>query len=239
MDKKLIGRTALVTGASRGIGAAIAERFAAEGAHVILLARTVGGLEEVDDRICNAGHDGATTLVPVDLAETDRLDSLGPSLLERFGRLDIFVGNAAILGGLSPLGHADPDLWRRVFEINVHANWHLIRSLDPVLRQSQAGRAIFVTADVGQTPKPFWGAYAASKAALDAMAMTWALEAAHSGLKVNLIDPGPVATRLRTEAYPGEAPGTVPVAADITDSFVELASAEFDKTGQRVTPYLT
>ncbi len=239
MTQRLQGKIALITGASRGIGAAVAERFAADGAHVVLLARTVGGLESVDDRIRDAGNGGATTLIPVDLAETDRLDTLGPSLMERFGRLDIFVGNAALLGGLAPIGHTDPELWRRVFDINVHANWHLIRTLDPVLRQSPQGRAIFVTADVGRIAKPFWGAYGASKAALEQMAKTWASESAHSGLKINLIDPGPVATRLRSEAFPGEHPEQSPAPETVTDAFVDLALDGLEMSGQLIEPYLT
>lgn len=229
----LTDKVALVTGASRGIGAAVAERFAVEGAHVVLLARTVGGLEEVDDRIHAAAPDAGTTLVPVDLTEPDRLDALGPTLLERFGRLDIFVANAAMLGGLSPLGHQDPALWRKIFEVNVHANWHLIRTLDPLLRRSDAGRAIFVTAEVATAPRPFWGAYAAAKSALETMALTWALEAQNSSLKVNLIDPGPVATRLRAEAYPGEDRASLADPSTVTDAFLALATA--DRSGQKVT----
>ena len=225
MTGALDGKIALVTGASRGIGAAVARRFATEGAHVVLLARTVGGLEDVDDRIKEQGGGGGTTLVPVDLQDSARLDTLGPLLFEKFDALDIFVANAAMLGGLAPLGHYDADLWRRVFEVNVHANWHLIRTLDPLLRRSPAGRAIFVTADVAATPKPFWGAYAAAKAALENMARTWALEAQRSALTVNLIDPGPVATKLRTEAFPGEDPAGLPAPETVTDAFVELASA--------------
>ena len=230
----LTDKVALITGASRGIGAAVAKRYAAEGAHVVLLARTVGGLEEVDDAIAAAGSHAGTTLVPADLADTERLDALGPALLEQFGRLDIFVANAAMLGGLSPIGHYDPKVWRAVFETNVHANWRLIRILDPLLARAEAGRAIFVTADVARTPKPFWSAYGAAKAALEAMAATWALEAANTGLKVNTIDPGPVATRLRAEAFPGEAIEALPAPDDVTDAFVALASPACSDTGQRV-----
>ncbi|MCZ6605934.1 MAG: SDR family NAD(P)-dependent oxidoreductase [Alphaproteobacteria bacterium] len=227
-------RVALVTGASRGIGAAVAARLVAEGATVVLLARTVGALEEVDDAIHEVIEGAQTLLVPADLADGDRLDQLGPSLMERFGRLDILVANAAMLGGLMPLGHYQPKDWRQIFEVNLHANWHLIRVLDPLLRQSDAGRAIFVTADVSMAPKPFWGAYASAKAALEVMALTWAAEAKRSNLKVNLIDPGPVATRLRAEAYPGEDPNTLRRPDDVTDPFLALASPDCTKTGERL-----
>lgn len=204
---RLADQIAVVTGASRGIGAALARRLAAEGAHVVLVARTVGGLEEVDDAVKAAG--GQATLVPCDLTEFDRIDTLGPALAERFGRCDILVGNAGMLGGLSPLGHYKSETWQAVFDLNVHANWHLIRTLDPLLRAAPAGRAVFVSADVARTPRPYWGAYAAAKAALESMARTWALETAKTPLSVAVLDPGPVATALRAEAYPGEDAATL------------------------------
>ena len=163
---RLAGRLALITGASRGIGAAVARRFAAEGAQVMLTARTIGGLEEVDDEIRRAGGLPAT-LVPLDLREPDKIDALGPSLLERYGRLDVLVGNAAILGTLSPLAHGDPATWQAVMDINLNANFRLVRSLDPLLRRSEAGRVIFVTSGAAARPIAYWGAYAASKAALE------------------------------------------------------------------------
>ncbi|HUC65961.1 MAG TPA: SDR family NAD(P)-dependent oxidoreductase, partial [Stellaceae bacterium] len=195
--KRLEGRLALVTGASRGIGAAVARRFAAEGAHVILLARTVGGLEERDDEIRAAG--GTATLVPVDLRDFDKLDQMGASLFERFGKLDVLVGNAGVLGALSPMGHFDPKTWAQVIETNLTANWRLIRSLDPLLRRSEAGRAIFTTCAAGRETRPYWGAYAASKAALETMVRIYAGEMAKTALRVNLVDPGIVATKLRLQ----------------------------------------
>lgn len=229
-SQPLAGRTALVTGASRGIGAAVAKRLAREGAHVLLLARTQGGLEEVDDAIRQDG--GSATLIVQDLRRLDHLDNLGPPLLERYGKLDILVGNAAILGTLSPLGHYKPQTWAEVFDVVLHANWRLIRILDPLLRLSDSGRAIFVTAGVASTPRAYWGPYAAAKAALENMARTWALENAKTSLNVNLIDPGPIATRLRTQAYPGEDPAALRQPGDITNEFVNLASPDCSLNGE-------
>lgn len=223
------GRIALVTGASRGIGAAVAKRYARAGAHVILLARTAGGLGEVDDAIREAG--GAATLYPCDLRKVEGLDPLGPSILDRFGGLDIFVANAGVLGSLSPLGHIDPATWRQAFEVNVHANWRLIRTLDPLLRRSPAGRAIFVTASVASKPLPYWGVYGATKAALEHLARTWAAESAKSPLKINLVEPGPVATRMRAEAFPGETADKLRQPEDVTDAFIELASPDYRTSG--------
>ena len=171
---RLAGRTALVTGASRGIGAGVARRFAAEGAQVILIARTRGGLEEVDDAIRDSG--GSATLIVQDLTQYDQVDQLGPALLDRFGSLDIFVGAAATLGVLTPLGHLSPETWQHVFDLNVTANWRLMRTLEPLLRRSPAGRAILVTCSIAREPTAFWGPYAASKAALESLARTWAAE---------------------------------------------------------------
>ena len=231
MASPLHGRIALITGASRGIGAAVATRFAREGAHVVLVARTVGGLEEVDDQIKRAGGDA--TLVPCDLRHSDKIDMLGPAILERFGKLDIFVGNAAILGGLMPLGHYDPTEWQEVMAVNLHANWRLSRILDPLLRRSDAGRAILVTCEIARAPRAYWGAYAVSKAGLEALARTWAAETARSNLCVNLLDPGPAATRLRALAYPGEDRTKLPHPEDVTNRFVELASPAFTANGTR------
>ncbi len=233
MERPLDRRIALITGASRGIGAAVAGRFAREGAHVVLVARTVGGLEEIDDQIKRAG--GHATLVPFDLRDSDKIHQIGPAILERFGHLDIFVGNAAILGGLMPLGHYQPAEWLEVFNVNLHANWHLARILDPLLRRSDAGRAILVTCDIARRPRAYWGAYAASKAGLEAMARCWAAETAKSELRVNLLDPGPTATRLRAIAYPGEDRRKLPRPDEVTDRFVELASAAFAENGTLTT----
>lgn len=219
---RLSGRIALITGASRGIGAAVAKRFAAEGAHVVLTARTVGGLEEVDDAIRSATGQGAT-LVPLDLRKADQIDQLGYSIYERFKRLDILVGNAGVLETLGPIAQFDPKLWDRVMAVNVTANYRLIRTADRLLRASDAGRAVFVTSGAARAPYPYWGPYAASKAALESMVLSYAMEIASSNLRVNLIDPGIVATKMRVQAFPGEDQSTLTQPDSITDAFVALA----------------
>jgi NAD(P)-dependent dehydrogenase (short-subunit alcohol dehydrogenase family) len=229
---RLQGRISVVTGASRGLGAAIAKRFAGEGSHVVLVARTVGGLEEVDDAIRAAG--GAATLVPLDLTEFDRIDEMGAALARRFGRIDVLVGNAGILGTLSPMGHIETQVWDRVIAVNLTANWRLIRSFDPLLRASDSGRAIFVTSGAAGGAHPYWGAYAVSKAALEAMVKTWAGEVTKTPVKVNLVDPGALRTSMRAEAYPGEDPETVRPAGEVTDTFVELAEAASTRHGEIV-----
>ena len=233
MSKRLAGRVALITGASRGIGAAVAKRFAAEGAQVILTARTVGGLEEVDDAIRQAGH-GNATLVPLDLAKGAEIDKLGPAILERFGKLDILVGNAGQLGVLSPMSHIDPPVWDRVMTVNLTANWRLIRICEPLLKLSPAGRAIFVTSGAADGKHPYWGPYAASKAALEAMVRTWAGELGKTNVKANLLNPGATRTRMRAEAFPGEDPQTLKTGDDIAETFVQLASAEEARQGEVV-----
>ena len=233
---RLAGRIAVITGASRGIGAAVARRFAAEGARLVLIARTVGGLEELDDQIREAGGPGAT-LVPLDLRESDAIDSLGASLYERFGHLDILVGNAAVLGTLSPLGHIEPAAWAEVMDINLTANWRLIRSLDPLLRRSQAGRAIFVSSGAAAAPHAYWGAYAASKAGLEMLVKTYAAELAKTEVRANLIDPGAVRTAMRAKAFPGEDPQSLPAPEEITERFVELAEARCARNGEVVRAY--
>jgi len=233
-NKRLSGRIALVTGASRGIGRAVARRFAAEGARLILVARTSGGLEEVDDEVRNAGGEPAM-LVPLDLCQGDLVDQLGAALHERFGRLDILVGNAAMLGGLRPVGHYPPDVWENVIALNLTANWRLIRSLDPLLRLSTAGRAMFVTSGVTEgTPPAYWGAYTASKAALEALVRTYAAELKRTDLKVNVIDPGASATNMRAEAFPGEDPNTLATPDEITELFVALAEASYNENGAKL-----
>jgi len=226
---RLEGRVALVTGASRGIGAAVAKAFAAEGAHVILLGRTVGALEEVDDAIQAAG--GKATLLPFDLSKTDKIHELGPAIANRFKKLDILVGNAGVLGGLSPVAMSDENDWENVMKINFFANYQLIKNLDPLLRGSDAGRAIFVTSGAAHTHKPFWGAYAASKAALEEMVKTYAAEVTNSPLKVNVIDPGRMRTAMRAEAVPGEDPYTLPEPESIVESFIKLADPKFNDSG--------
>lgn len=229
MSGVLDGKVALITGASRGIGAAVAKRYAAEGAHVILVARTVSGLEEVDDTIRSAG--GSATLVPLDLLEFDKIDELGGVVAERFGKLDILVGNAGALGALGPVAHQDPKAWHRVMEVNVTANYRLIRSFDALLRASDAGRALFVTSGITGGVYPYWGPYAASKAALNVLIQTYAAEVENSPLRVHLMDPGIVRTRMRAEAMPGEDPESLTRPEEITDKFVELALPDAVENG--------
>ncbi len=233
---RLAGRIALVTGASRGIGAAVARRFAAEGAQLVLVARTVGGLEELDDRIREDGGQGAT-LVPLDLREFDAIDRLGASLYERFGHLDVLVGNAGVLGTLSPVGHIEPPGWAEVMDINLTANWRLIRSLDPLLRRAEAGRAIFVSSGAAATAHAYWGAYAVSKAALEMLVKTYAAELAKTNVRANLIDPGAVRTAMRAKAFPGEDPETLRTPEAVAETFVELAEAACTKNGKVVRAY--
>jgi NAD(P)-dependent dehydrogenase (short-subunit alcohol dehydrogenase family) len=208
--KRLAGRIALVTGASRGIGSATAKILAAEGAHVILVARTQGGLEEIDDEIRAIG--GTATLMPLDLTQYDLIDRMGAAIFERWGKLDILVGNAGLLGGMSPVPHFKPEIWDQVFAVNVTANWRLIRSLDPLLRSSDAGRAVFMTSIAGRIVRPYWGLYSTSKAALEMMVKTYALEVASTAMRVNLFNPNRTRTTMRAEAYPGEKPETVKTA---------------------------
>jgi len=229
---RLSDRIALVTGASRGIGAAVARRFAAEGAHVVAVARTVGGLEELDDAIKASG--GTATLVPLDLTDFDAIDRMGHALYERFGRLDVLVGNAALLGTLSPVGHIEPKVFQRVLDVNVTANWRLIRSFDPLLRRAPAGRAIFVTSGVTRRTIPYWGAYAATKAAMETLVRIYAAEVAHTAVKVNLINPGPTRTRMRADAFPGENPQTLPTPDAIAAAFVPLAEQSCSLHGEWV-----
>src|SRR5690349_15363278 len=195
MSGPLAGKIALITGASRGLGAAVAERLAREGAHLVLTGRTVGGLEETDDRVRTAG--GTATLVPLDLRDFTKIDELGAALYERYGRLDVLVGNAAEFGVFSPLGHIDPNVWGEVIALNLTANWRLLRAMDPLLRMAAAGRAIFVTTRLARDALPYYGAYAVSKAGLETMVRIYAGEVARTNVRTNLIDPGVARTRLR------------------------------------------
>ncbi|MGK2740050.1 SDR family NAD(P)-dependent oxidoreductase [Tepidicaulis sp. LMO-SS28] len=230
MTGRLENRLALITGASRGIGRAVALAMAAEGAHVILVARTVGALEEVDDEIQKIG--GKTTLVPLDLKDLDAIDRLGGLIYERWGKLDILVGNAGLLGILTPVNHIEPKEWDQVLAVNVTANYRLIRSMDPLLRRSDAGRAIFVTSGAADKCKPFWGIYSATKAALNSIVKTWAHENEKTPMRINLVSPGPVATAMRAKAMPGEDPATLPRPAELAPLFLELASPDYDRTGE-------
>jgi len=232
---RLAAKIALITGASRGIGAAVAERFAREGAHVVLAARTVGALEEVDDKVRGAG--GSATLVPFDLRDFVKIDELAAKILDRWGRLDILVGNAAEFGTFSPLGHIDPATWSEVLDLNLSANWRLIRAMDPLLRAAPAGRAIFVTSGVAHGSHPYWGPYAVSKAGLEMLVKIYAGEVTKTRVRANLIDPGIVRTRLRAHAFPGEDPARLPAPESVTDAFVELGSPECTHNGKIVVVY--
>ena len=232
----LAGRIALVTGASRGIGRAVAKRYAEEGADLILSARTVGALEELDDEI-RAISGKTSLLVPMDLHNFDTIDQLGAGLYERYGRLDVLVGNAAVLGQMSPLSHIDPKAWQDVIDVNLTANWRLIRSLDPLLRQSAAGRAIFVSSSVGREVRAYWGAYAVSKAALEMLVGIYAKEVQQTNVRANIIDPGRTRTRMRAAAYPGEDPMTLRAPEEIMEPFVRLARADYAGNGEVVKAY--
>ncbi len=229
---RLAGKIALVTGASRGIGAATAKRFAAEGAHVILTARTVGGLEETDDAIQKITGKPAT-IVPLDLRQMDMIDTLGAQIYERFGKLDILIGNAGMLGSLSSIAHAAPNEVEDVFDVNVLANYRLIRSCDPLLRLSGAGRVVMVTSGATRTPVPYWGPYAASKAALEHLTLTYAAEMNSTPVRVNLLDPGAVRTKMRAQAFPVEDADALPTPDSITEWLVRLCEADAPN-GKRV-----
>jgi NAD(P)-dependent dehydrogenase (short-subunit alcohol dehydrogenase family) len=221
----LSGRIALITGASRGIGRAAALALAGAGAHVILVARTVGGLEETDDAIQKIG--GTATLVPMNLRDFDAIDRLGASIYERWGKLDALLGNAGVLGTLTPLAQITPKGFAEVMEVNVTANWRLIRSMDPLLRQSDAGRVLFVSSGAAKKHTPYWGAYAVSKAALEMLALTYAAECRDTNLKVNLLNPGPMRTAMRAKAMPGEDPTILPAPEEIAPQIVDMLSPSF------------
>jgi NAD(P)-dependent dehydrogenase (short-subunit alcohol dehydrogenase family) len=231
MAKPLQDRIALVTGASRGIGRAAALGFAEAGAHVVAVARTQGALEELDDEIRARGGDPAT-LVPLDLKDMEALDRLGAALHERWGKLDVLFGNAGILGDLTPLGHVDPKTWDTLMAVNVTANWRLIRSLDPLLRASDAGRAIFVSSGAAHKCTAYWGPYSVSKAALEALARTYAAETVETPVRVMLVNPGPLRTRMRASAMPGEDPETLRTPDDLAPHIVRLASPNWSETGK-------
>lgn len=226
----LTGRVALVTGASRGIGAAVAKAYARAGAHVILTSRTMGALEEVDDEIQAAG--GSATIMPLNMLDLDKIDAMGPALAEKFGRLDIAVGNAGMLGALTPLGHVDAKEWQRVMDLNVNANFRLIRTLDPLLRASDAGRLIMVSSSLAQSPRAYWGAYAVSKAALESLAKVYAAETVTTNMRVNVIDPGATRTAMRAKAYPGEDPAKPKAPEDTVPLFLQLASSTCASHGE-------
>jgi NAD(P)-dependent dehydrogenase (short-subunit alcohol dehydrogenase family) len=224
---------ALVTGASRGLGAVVAIELARLGAHPVITARTQGGLEETDDAIRAVG--GASTLIPLDLREAADVDKLGPSIWQRFHRLDILVHCAASLGRLAPIAHVMPYEWADPVEVNFSAAMRLMRTCEPPLRQAAAGRAVFVTDARARSPKAYWGAYAATKAGLEHLVLTWADELERTSVRVNLFDPGPMATRLRRDAFPGEIPTALPKPEDIAPALVALCLPSEQRTGQLVT----
>ena len=227
-------RVALVTGASRGIGAALAIELATLGAHCVLVARTQGGLEETDDAIRAATGRGAT-LLPFDLQKQEKeLDLLGASIMDRFGRLDILVHNAGVLNKLTPVAHIDPRDWAETVAVNLTAAWRLIRSCDPPLRASDAGRAVFVTTGRVLRPKAYWGMYGATKAGMEHLVQTWAQEVAKTPLRVNLADPGVVATKMREQAMPGEDPATLPRPAEIAPALAALCLPAETRHGVRI-----
>jgi NAD(P)-dependent dehydrogenase (short-subunit alcohol dehydrogenase family) len=233
MPGRLAGKIALVTGASRGIGAAVAEAYAREGAHLVLAARTVGGLEEVDDEIRAAGGEAAT-LVPLDLRDFIKIDELAAAIYQRLGKLDILVGNAAEFGTFSPLGHIDPKLWGEIIDLNLTGNWRLIRAMDPLLRAAEHGRAIFVTSGIARAPRAYWGPYAVSKAGLEALVKTYAAEIEKTRVRANLIGPGVIRTRLRARVFPGEDPMTLPPPESVVEAFVQLALPDCERNGEVV-----
>jgi len=229
-SKPLADRIALVTGASRGIGAAVALQLAQAGAHVVAAARTVGGLEELDDKIKAAG--GSATLVPLDMKDSDGIARLAAALEERYGRLDVLVGNAGILRTPTPLGHIEPKDWDDVFAVNVTANWRLIRAFDPLLKLSDAGRAVFVTSGLAWMARPYFGTYAVSKAALNAMVRTYAAECASTNVRANLFSPGQTRTRMMATAFPGVDPMTLPTAEEVAKTLVPLCLPDCTENGR-------
>jgi NAD(P)-dependent dehydrogenase (short-subunit alcohol dehydrogenase family) len=226
----LAGRIALITGASRGIGAATALALAKLGAHVVAVARTVGGLEELDDAIRAAG--GSATLVPLDVQDYDGIARLSMALRERYQRLDVLVGNAGVGGPLSPLGHVEPKAWHEVMAVNVTANWQLIRCFDPLLKLSEAGRVVFVSSSAAHNCRAYWGPYSVSKAALEVLARTYAAETASTHVRVNLFNPGPTRTRMRAQVMPGEDPMTLVTPEQVAEKLVELCLPRFSETGK-------
>ena len=225
----LSGCYALVSGASRGIGRSAALALAKAGAHVIAVARTTGALEELDDEIKAAG--GSASLIATDITDREAMNQLGPALLSRFGRLDIFIANAGVLGELSPVADIDPKVWDNVLAVNLTAQWQMTQALDPLLRQSDAARVVYVSTSLPRRLKPFWGPYAASKAGLEALAGTYAQEIASTAIRVNILNPGATRTAMRAQAMPGEDPMTLPHPDEVAELLVEMSSPSFTENG--------
>ena len=229
-DKPLLGRVTLVTGASRGIGYQAAIALSKAGSHIIATARTQGGLEDLDDAIKK--HGGECTIVPMDLKQADGIDQLGAIIYERWKRLDGLLANAGLLGEMAPVPHIAPKKWDETFAVNVTANFRLIRSLDPLLRASPSGRAVFVSSKAAQSRNAFWGLYAASKSALDALVQSYACETEKTNIRVNLVNPGPVRTQMRAKAMPGEDPSALPTPRQAAQLFVPLLSPAWEGHGK-------
>ncbi|HMJ44167.1 MAG TPA: SDR family NAD(P)-dependent oxidoreductase [Pseudolabrys sp.] len=230
MSQPLSDRIALVTGASRGIGAALALQLAQAGAHVVAVARTVGGLEELDDQIKAAG--GSATLVPLDIKDMDGIARLALALHDRYGRLDVLVGNAGVLGPLSPLGHVEPKDWNNILAVNITANWQLIRTMDPLLKAAPAGRAVFISSALSWLGRAYTGPYAASKAALNALVQVYAAETATTNVKVNAFNPGPTRTKMYASGWPGVDPETLPAPEEVVKALVPLCLPSFTESGK-------
>jgi len=235
-ETPLKGRIALVTGATRGIGQAVALGLAKAGAHVIALGRTQGALENLDDEIFRATGEHAT-LVPIDLRQPEGLDPLGGVIHERWGKLDIVVGAAGVLGALTPVTHLDPKAWEHIMTVNLTANWRLIRSFDPLLRASDAGRAIFLSSGVAQNWRAFWGGYAASKAGLEALVGCYDDEMENTTVRAICVNPGAMRTRMRAGAFPGEDPMSLPAPEEIVPLMVELARPDRDPPRGKVVSF--
>jgi len=234
MTRRLEGKVALVTGATRGIGAGVVQELAREGAHIIMVGRTPGALEDMDDAVRELG--GEATLAPFDLGDFDAIDRLGGHVAATWGKLDILIGNAGILGPISPLGHIPPREWDQLMAINVTANYRLLRSFDPLLKAADAGRAVFVTSTVAESCRPYWGGYATTKAALNCLVKTYAHEVANNtNVKANILNPGPIRTGMRAAAMPGEDPDTLDTPFDIAPLFVKMSLADFQANGEIIS----
>lgn len=229
MTKRLEGKIALVTGASRGLGREMALHLAREGAHIIATARTQGGLEELDDAIGAAGS--TATLVPLDVRDYDGIDRLGAAIFERWKKLDIFVGNAGALGKITPLAHVDPKVWAESIDVNITSNYRFIRSLDPLLRSADWARVVFVTSGLAFKCTPYWGAYSVGKAGLEAVMRTYANEMANTSVRSNCFSPGATRTKMRATAMPGEDPMTLPTPEEVSAQMVAMCLEDFTDNG--------